>query len=107
TAAGYPYLSVNAFNPWALVTQAASDGHDQSIALTRTWVCDSTIASSGPGDFRIGDWVIWSWPASTTTCPMGVQIGAFPAVLVGSVLFVLAAAIVLWLVGRRPDRITM
>ncbi len=107
TAAGYPYLSVNAFNPWALVTQAASDGHDQSIALTRTWVCDSTITPSGPGDFRIGDWVIWSWPASTTTCPAGVQIGAFPAVLVGSVLFVLAAAIVVWLVGRRPDRITM
>ncbi|HYK95242.1 MAG TPA: phospholipid carrier-dependent glycosyltransferase [Candidatus Dormibacteraeota bacterium] len=106
-AAGYPYLSVNAFNPWALLTQAASDGHDQSIALTRTWVCDATITPSPPGDFRIGDWVIWSWPASTTTCPVGVDIGAFPAVLVGSVLFVIAAAIVVWLVGRRPDRITM
>jgi C-terminal four TMM region of protein-O-mannosyltransferase/Dolichyl-phosphate-mannose-protein mannosyltransferase len=107
TAAGYPYLSVNAFNPWALVTQATADGHDQSIALTRTWVCDSTIAPSPPGDFRIGDWVVWSWPASTTTCPVGVDIGAFPALFVGSVLFVIAAAIVVWLVGRRPDRITM
>ena len=50
---------------------------------------------------------MWSWPASTTTCTDGVMIGAFPAVLVGSVLFVIAAAIVVWLVARRPDRLTM
>jgi C-terminal four TMM region of protein-O-mannosyltransferase/Dolichyl-phosphate-mannose-protein mannosyltransferase len=107
TAAGYPYLSVNAFNPWALVTQTAADGHDQSIALTRTWVCDSTITASPGGQLRIGDWVLWSWPASTATCADGVMIGAFPAVLVGSVLFVVAAALVVWLVARRPDRLTM
>ena len=107
TAAGYPYLSVNAFNPWALVSHTAADGQEQSIALTRTWVCDATITPSPPGELRIGDWLVWSWPASTTTCADGVMIGAFPAVLVGSVLFVVAAAIVVWLVARRPDRLTM
>ena len=31
TAAGYPYLSVNAFNPWALVIQATEGGGQRSI----------------------------------------------------------------------------
>ena len=56
TAGGYPYLSVNAFNPWALVTQThgrrARGGHR---GVEPQWVCDSTIvrgaarASSGSG----------------------------------------------------------
>ncbi|MBI2781042.1 MAG: phospholipid carrier-dependent glycosyltransferase [Chloroflexi bacterium] len=106
TAAGYPYLSVNAFNPWALVIQTTAGGREQSLALNRSWVCDSTIAASPAGDFRIGDWPIWSWPASTQTCDPGMLIGAFPAALVGAALFVIAAAVVVWLVARRPDRIT-
>src|SRR6185369_12145557 len=107
TAAGYPYVTVNAFNPWALITQTTADGARQGLAQSRTWVCDSTITASGPGAFRIGDWVLWSWPASSATCDNGLMLGAFPAVLVGSVLFLIAAAIVVWLVARRPDRITM
>ena len=107
TAAGYPYLSVNAFNPWALLTRTTVDGGDQSIALNRTWICDSTITPSGAGELRIGDWHIWSWPASTQTCDPGLLIGPFPAALIGAAMFVLVAAIVVWLVARRPDRITM
>ena len=107
TAAGYPYLSVNAFNPWALLIQTSDEGRDQSIALTRTWICDSTILPAPPGELRIGDWLIASWPASTQTCEPGMLIGAFPAALVGMALFLVAAAIVLWVVARRPDRITM
>ncbi|MEO5705125.1 MAG: phospholipid carrier-dependent glycosyltransferase [Candidatus Limnocylindrales bacterium] len=106
TAAGYPYLSVNAFNPWALVIQTTADGREESIALSRSWVCDSTITAAPPGELRIGDWVLWNWPASTQTCEPGFFVGAFPAALVGAALFVIAAAIVLWLVARRPDRVT-
>ncbi|MEO8272732.1 MAG: hypothetical protein ABI620_01530, partial [Chloroflexota bacterium] len=107
TAAGYPYLSVNAFNPWALVIQATGDGGEHSIALDRRWVCDSTITPSPAGDLRLGDWQILSWPASTQTCDPGLFVGAFPASFVGAALFVLVAAAVVWLVARRPDRITM
>ena len=106
TAAGYPYLSVNAFNPWALVSRVTADGREESIALTRSWVCDSTIVPSPAGEIRIGDWQIWSWPASTQQCADGLMIGAFPAALVGVALFLIAAAIVVWLVARRPDRLT-
>ncbi|HEY8238498.1 MAG TPA: glycosyltransferase 87 family protein, partial [Candidatus Limnocylindrales bacterium] len=78
TAAGYPYLSVNAFNPWALLVNNV-DGRAESIALSRSWACDSTIAPSPGGELRIGDWQVWSWPASTQTCDPGVMIGAFSA----------------------------
>jgi hypothetical protein len=107
TAAGYPYLSVNAFNPWALVSQATADGREQSVALSRAWVCDSTVVPSPGGEIRIGDWLLWSWPANTSECANGLMIGAFPAVVVGAGLFLLAAAIVLYVVARRPDRLTI
>src|SRR6185503_11568191 len=59
------------------------------------------------GNLAIGDWQIWSWPASTQTCDPGLYVGAFPAVLVGAFLFLAAAAVILWFVARRPDRITI
>lgn len=102
TAAGYPYLSVNAYNPWALVSQ---NGH--GVAADRSWVCDSTNLPSGPIEIRIGDWLIYSSPASTLSCPAGFTIGAVPAVLVGALLLLAAGAVVVWLVARRPDRRTM
>jgi 4-amino-4-deoxy-L-arabinose transferase-like glycosyltransferase len=102
TAAGYPYLSVNAYNPWALVSQ---DGH--GVAADRVWVCDSTVVPSGPIEVRIGDWLVYSAPASTLSCANGFMIGPFPALLVGTVLLLVAGAIVVWLVARRPDRRTM
>ncbi len=102
TAGGYPYLSVNAYNPWALVTQGVN-----GIAANRQWVCDSTIAPTGPLTIRIGDFILWSSPASNLTCDNGFMVGAIPALLVGAGLFVLVAAIVVLLVARRPDRRTM
>jgi len=39
-AAGYPYLTVNAFNPWALVIQEQADGRQDSLANDRAWICD-------------------------------------------------------------------
>ena len=109
-AAGYPYLTVNAFNPWALVIQDTADGRKDSLAIDHLWVCDSTIRASGPQEFRIGPIVIpeWSIPANPDVkCPDGMMIGAFPAALVGAALFLLAAALALWLVARRPDRLTI
>ena len=109
-AAGYPYLTVNAFNPWALVIQETPDGRRDSLAIDRAWVCDSTILAAGPQEFRIGPLVIpeWATPATTEdTCPDGLLVGAFPAGLVGAALFLLAAALALWLVARRPDRLTI
>ncbi len=102
TAGGYPYVSVNAFNPWALVTQAGS-----GVAANGLWICDATVRPSGPIDIRIGDFVLWSSPASTLSCGNGVMIGALPALVVGAGLFLVALAITLALVARRPDRRTM
>ncbi|HXG25896.1 MAG TPA: phospholipid carrier-dependent glycosyltransferase [Candidatus Binatia bacterium] len=109
TAGGYPYLTVNAFNPWALYVHTTVDGREESLALNRSWICDATITPSGPSEFRIGPFVIpeLSSPGSDLSCPDGVMIGAFPAVLVGAVLFLIAAVLVCWFVARRPDRLTM
>ena len=84
TASGYPYLTVNAFNPWALV--AGDTGN--SLANSGLWVCD------GP------------WGAAT--CGSGVaSFGPIPAVLVGSVAMLAVVAVVALLVARRPDRLTL
>ena len=104
TAAGYPYLSVNAYNPWALVSQ---DGN--GVAANRVWVCDSTVVPTGPTEFRLGPFVIpeWSSAGSTQSCPNGYLFGAIPAEFVGIGLFLIAALVVVLLVARRPDRRTM
>jgi 4-amino-4-deoxy-L-arabinose transferase-like glycosyltransferase len=102
TAGGYPYVSVNAYNPWALVTQAGN-----GVAANGLWICDATVRPAGPIDIRIGDFVLWSSPASTLSCANGIMFGALPAVVVGAGLFLVALAITLVLVGRRPDRRTM
>jgi predicted membrane-bound dolichyl-phosphate-mannose-protein mannosyltransferase len=102
TAAGYTYASVNAYNPWALATL---DGH--GVAADRAWICDSVVTPTAGSDVRIGDWLLWSSPASTSNCPDAFMVGPFPAVLVGMALFLVVAAVVVWLVARRPDRLTM
>ena len=82
TAAGYPYVTVNAFNPWALVT--GDTGYSQ--ANSGGWVCD------GP------------WP----DCGFGVAMfGPIPAVVVGSVLMLAVTLGVSALAARRPDRLTI
>ena len=82
---GYPYLTVNAFNAWAIVQG------DLGISLANggQWVCDTTAIS--------GD-----------RCGAGVaQFGAVPAVVAGAVLLILAILTALWAVWRRPDRLTI
>ena len=80
TAGGYPYLSVNAWNPWALVT---FDGN--GIATNSAWVCDMMA------------------PA----CGRAFSVGAIPAVIVGTLLTLIAFFVISVLVARRPDRQTM
>ncbi len=84
TASGYPYLTVNAFNPWALIPGDTGN----SLANSGLWVCD------GP------------WGADA--CGSGVaSFGPIPAVLVGTVAMLVVVAIVSLLAARRPDRLTL
>ncbi|MEO8207490.1 MAG: phospholipid carrier-dependent glycosyltransferase [Chloroflexota bacterium] len=80
TAGGYPYLSVNAWNPWALVTFDGS-----GVASNSAWVCDML----------------------TPACGRAFSFGPIPAVVVGTVLTLGFFAIATLLVARRPDRRTM
>jgi len=85
-AATYPYLSVNAWNPWALLSL---DG--QGIAVSGQWVCD-VVVPSGPG---------------VAGCPQAYMFGPVPALVVGTVLMLAAVIAVTLAVARRPDRRTM
>ncbi len=111
TAAGYPYLSVNAYNPWALVSQARPDGSLVGVAVNRGWACDAPAVARDAFDIRIGDWVLWHVPATAPNAPCvgdpGVMFGALPAVAVGALLFLAATVLVLVVVWRRPDRRTI
>ena len=82
TAAGYPWLTVNAFNPWALVTQAGA-----GLALNGTWIRDATAAGADGG---------------TGFLVFGVPALVFGAALLLGVIGFLAATI--W---RRDDRRTL
>ena len=86
TAGGYPYLSVNAWNPWALVTFGGS-----GIAQNRAWVCDMVVTS--------GD--------SFARCAQAFSFGPIPAVVVGTALTLAVFIAVSLVVARRPDRRTM
>ena len=86
TAGGYPYLSVNAWNPWALVTFGGS-----GIAQNRAWVCDMVVTS--------GD--------SFARCAQAFSFGPIPAVVVGTALTLAVFIAVSLIVARRPDRRTM
>jgi len=83
TAGGYPWITVNAYNPWALVSMDGS-----GLALGGTWIRDSPNPESAADPFF---------------APLGI-----PAVVVGTV--VIAAAILglmafLW--RRHDDRRAM
>ncbi len=81
TAAGYPWLTVNAFNPWALVTQAGS-----GLALNGTWIRDATQAGPDGG--------------------AGFLVMGIPAVVVGSGLLLGMIAFLAAVIWRRDDRRT-
>ncbi|HEX5823116.1 MAG TPA: phospholipid carrier-dependent glycosyltransferase [Candidatus Limnocylindrales bacterium] len=87
TAGGYPYASVNAYNPWAL---AEVDG--TGVAANSGWACDTVILHPAPGQ---------------VTCPEAVMIGPLSAVTVGAILLALAFVVVCVVVARRPDRLTL
>ncbi len=80
TASTYPYVSVNAYNLWALFPV---DG--QSMATNSAWVFDAPAKDAV------------SWAA----------FGPIPAGLVGAFLLLAIAAVVAVLVARRPDRLTI
>ncbi len=83
-AGGYPYLTVNAYNPWALVPSNLG----QSLASAGQWVCD--------------------YAGTTQDCGAGVAVfGGIPAVVIGTALLLLAIVAILVVVARRPDRLTL
>ncbi len=82
TAAGYPYLTLNAYNLWALV--GAGNG---SMADTGGWTLDSP-------------------PIAPATDPYASFFG-IPAVVLGAVLLGAVILGVSLLVARRPDRRTI
>ena len=82
---GYPYLTVNAYNAWALVPSDLG----LSLAASSQWVCDTATT---PADL----------------CGTGVvQFGAVPAIVVGAVLLIVVILTVLWAIWRNPDRLTI
>ena len=80
TGNGYPYITVNAYNPWALVTSG-----DQGLALNGTWIPDVTTIEHGQGLMILG----------------------IPAVLVGTAFLLAAIAVLAAVLWRRPDRRTL
>ena len=82
TAAGYPWLTVNAFNPWALVTQ---DG--AGLAQSGTWIRDVTMPGADGG--------------------AGFLVFGIPAIAVGSALLVGVIAFLAATIWRRDDRRTL
>ncbi len=83
TAGGYPYLSVNAWNPWAMITFDGS-----GVASNSAWVCDMVVAANA-------------------ACGRAFSVGAIPAVIVGTALTLIAFSVISVLVARRPDRQTI
>jgi hypothetical protein len=80
-AGGYPWLTVNAYNPWALLAQ-----NGNGLAANGAWVCDS-----------IAD----------TKCDVPFLIGPLWAVFVGTALLMAVVAAVSVVVARRPTRTAM
>ncbi len=81
TAGGYPYLTVNAYNPWALFSR---DGN--GLAAAGNWLRD--VAGDKPGE--------------VATLVLGI-----PALYVGTALLLLAIGAVCAVVARRDDRWTI
>ncbi len=79
TAGGYPFLSVNAYNPWALLSL-----NGNGIAQNSQWVRDAPVGAEPYFAF-----------------------GPIPAVVVGTLLLLLVFAAVTIRVAHRPDRRTM
>jgi hypothetical protein len=86
TAGGYPYASVNAYNPWALATVGNAG------VVNGTWACDTLILNPAPG---------------FVSCPEAVMIGPLPAIVVGALLLAAAFVAVCLIVAWRPTPLTI
>jgi hypothetical protein len=82
TAAQYPYLTVNAYNLWALFPV---DGQSAAMVGGALWLPDAPL----PTGEAYG------------------AIGPIPAGLIGAALLLSVAGVVAWVVARRPDRLTI
>ena len=85
TAGGYAYLTVNAYNPWALVTKGGA-----GLAATGAWLCDAIAVD----------------PVTNGPCPAGSEtlIGPFWAVAVGGALLIGIMLATCLIVAWRADR---
>jgi C-terminal four TMM region of protein-O-mannosyltransferase/Dolichyl-phosphate-mannose-protein mannosyltransferase len=82
---GYPYLTVNAYNAWAVVPSDLGN----SLASSGQWVCDAALLSAAQ-------------------CGAGsVVFGVVPAVAIGAGLLIASFVGALWVAARRPDRLTL
>ena len=98
TAAGYPYVTVNADNPWALVT-AQQDGRALGLAQNGAWLCDAVGPVTPVGQDPA--------PCAADQGEAHVSILGIPALIVGDGSFVGVTLAVSLLVARRPDRLTI
>ncbi len=89
-AGGYPYVTVNAYNPWALVPGDTG----LTLAHDGLWMCDTT--GIGP-NLSGGD-----------RCSTGTAfIGPLPAVAVGTALLLASIVLIVVIAARHPDRRTL
>ena len=82
TASGYPYVSVNAYNPWAL-----AEVNGNGIAASGSWICDAVIANPVSGGPVCGEAFL--------------IFGTIPAVALGAALLAFAFAVVCGIVAIR------
>ena len=80
TAATYSFVTVNAYNAWALF-----EVNGQSLASNGQWIADAPIPD------------VAAWAA----------IGPLPAAAVGAALLLVVMLVTSLLVARRPDRLTI
>ncbi len=80
-AGGYPYITVNAYNPWALLTTAGN-----GLAENGTWLRDVAGAKAGED---------------------ATMVGGIPALYVGTALLLVAIAAICLVVARYSRRSTV
>jgi Gpi18-like mannosyltransferase len=98
TAGGYPYLTVNAHNPWALVSVPV-EGNPYGLAANGGWVCDVQAPATPEG--------VDPLPCAVDSGQPYASVLGLPAVVVGALLLVAIVLGVSAFVAWRPDRLTI
>jgi len=91
-AGGYPYVTVNAYNLWALFPSDLG----KSLADGGAWICDFAGPASPGSD-----------AAAYCAANGNLVFGAIPAVAVGTGLLVGFMVLIVAVAARRPDRRTL